>query len=164
MSATFEKAFRQLVIDRIDNSNFSVSWDIAPEGQPEAGEAQIVIYYAPGGDRQITNDGPSSEHTRSLQFSVFGSTPQDSKDAAKALHDNLDGLTAILTDGTKVNAIIPTTQDISQYIKEEEVYQTVFGVNVNMGPEADLSPTYEGVTFDARFASLDGKIIDAGTF
>lgn len=133
MASTFEAAFLAWVTGQLNNPNVTTSWGLLPEGAPVQGKIDVVLFYAPGGERQAILDGVSTEQTRKIQFSIFSPDPQDVKDVAKSLHAIVDGAQGTLADSTPIYNIVPGMQDIDAYDNEEKVHQTVFDVDVHIG-------------------------------
>jgi hypothetical protein len=132
MSDTFRASFLAFLSSGLNDTNVTVSWGRAPQGAPVPGRTDVVIFNAPGGERQSTHSGVTAEITRKIQFSVFSVDPQDVADVTKALHAIVDGARTTLSSGAKINNVTPGMQDIDQFDNEEKVHQTVFDVDVHV--------------------------------
>ena len=132
VTSTFEAAFITLLTNLLNDPAFSIAWARAPQGAPVQGRKEVVLFYAPGGDRQYTHSGVSQEQGRRIQVSIYSVDPQDTKDASKAIHLVMDGWQGVLSDGSRIFAVVPGMQDIDYFDNEEKVFQTVFDWEVRM--------------------------------
>lgn len=128
---TFEEAFIAMVAAGSGIPVAQIAWGQAPLGQPAAGAPQIVLRNAPGGDRELTHSGVSSEMGRMIQVSIFGLAVLDARNAAEALHA-IDGFQGSLDDGSLIWAVAPAMQDVDGYDNTEKLFQTVFNWIVRM--------------------------------
>lgn len=152
--STFEIAFLAKLGTLLNDASIILTWGRAPEGAPVVGRKEVVLFYAPGGERQLTHSGMSTEQGRRIQVSIFSHEVQDVKNAAQAIHTALDGWSGTLADGTAIYAVVPGIQDIDSFDNEEKVFQTVLDYMIRMSENdfvMDLSP-------------LGEFIVDGGTF
>lgn len=143
MSDTFKASYRSMIIGRLNDTNVSVTWGRTPTGAPIPGKTEVVLHYAPGGEREDTHSGLSGEESRRIQFSIFSMDPQDVADVSKALHAIVDGQRGTLSDGTTVFNTVPGIQDIDSFDSDEQVYQTVFDIEIHIGGSGGLSELNE---------------------
>lgn len=132
MSASFQAAFIGLLTTGLNNPNVTIAWAQLPAGAPVLGKTDVVLFNAPGGERENTHSGMSGEMMRRIQVSIFSVDPQDVADVGEACHTILDGYRGTLTDGTVIGNIVPGMQDIDSWDNQEKVHQRVFDVQVRM--------------------------------
>lgn len=157
MSSTFEAAFMAMLISRVDDENVIITWGQSPKGAPVAGKTDVVIFYAPGGERENTHSGMSGAETRAIQFSVFSLDPQTVHDVAKSLHNAVDGTRGTLADGTTIDNTINTIQDIDSFDSDEQVHQVIFQIDVHISSDNSSFPD-----LDEPVEDLTKDYIDAG--